>query len=365
MAASRASSAPFPAATALSTERLEDLHYSSSKIHDPKSASPALDGPGKPLSYVPGEPSVNLAPAEVHAFLIRELHTPVLDELYTRLWWVARKSGGSIDPLNRQRVKGRDIVPTEDPKLHLVWHHDKIYVKPIPVCLLNHEFWTIYLPPSVDTTSSCKDAAQAGAKDLAPKFDRSVAVGFLRSYAYLVQHRLDLILAREHHLIPIDIDWIRWSTFIAHLRHIDDDQAALRYHYGQLRLSRLNWAVRIFRPRSTTTSWFYEIPHWSISLYLERAIAPLIFAFASLSLVLSSMQVALSVPADGLGFQQLDASRLQAIRRAFWIFPIMLLLCSGAIWVLLLVIPFSVIGWQLLWGFRNRGKAPINRVVEA
>jgi len=43
--------------------------------------------------YVPGEPSVSLAPDEVHDFLVRELNTPILDELYTRLWLVARKSG--------------------------------------------------------------------------------------------------------------------------------------------------------------------------------------------------------------------------------------------------------------------------------
>ncbi|KAI9777908.1 MAG: hypothetical protein M1816_004380 [Peltula sp. TS41687] len=358
-----ASSAPFPAATALSTERLENQHYPSSHIHHRPSASQALEEAAKPLSYVPGEPSVNLEPAEVYAFLIREFHTPVLDELYTRLWCVARKSGRSIYPLNRQRVKGRDIVLTEDPKLHLIWRHDRIYVKPIPVCLLNHDFWTIYLPPSAETTSSCKNAWQAGANDLTPEFDRSVAVGFLRSYAYLIQHRLDFILAREHHLIPIDIDWIRWSIFIAHFRNIEDDQVAVRYRYGQLRLTRLNWAVRIFQPRSAMTRFFYGIPHWATGLYLKQVIGPLIFAYASLSVVLSSMQVALTVPADALWFEKLGASGLQAMRRAFWIFSIITLLFSGAVWLLLLV-PLSGIGWQLSWGFRNRGKGPIHRVVE-
>ena len=48
--------------------------------------------------------------------------------------------------------------------------------------------------------------SQAGGKDLRPEFDRSVAIRFMRSYAYLVQHHLDFILAREHHLIPGDFD---------------------------------------------------------------------------------------------------------------------------------------------------------------
>lgn len=63
---------------------------------------------------------------------------------------------------------------------------------------------------------------------------------------------------------------------------------------------------------------------------MEQAIAPLIFAFASLSLVLSSMQV-LSVPVDGLKFGQLYAFGPQAMRRAFRVFSIIVLLLSGAV----------------------------------
>lgn len=361
MAASDSSEAPFPATKALCTDRLK---IPALQRHNPASPSPS-DELDELLLYVPGEPAVNLSPAEVRNFLARELYTPVLDELYNRLWLVGRKSGGSIDALHRQRIKGRHIVPTEDPKLHLIWHRDKIYIKPIPVCLLNYNFWTAYLPPLADTISSRMNMPQAGGKDLGPEFDRSVALGFVRSYAYLVQHHLDFILAREHHLIPGDFDWTKWSAFITYFRRIDDDRVAKRYHYGQLRLSRLNWAVRIFRSRTSNTAWFYEIPYWSTGFYMERAIAPLIFAFASLSLVLSSMQVALSVPADGLKFGQLDAFGLQTMRRAFWVFSIIVLLLSGAIWVLLIFIPFSVIAWQISWGFRNRGKAAAEHTAEA
>jgi hypothetical protein len=179
-----------------------------------------------------------------------------------------------------------------------------------------------------------------------------VAVGFVRSYAFLVQHHLGFILAHESHLIPAEIDWIKWSTFIANFRGIDDNQVVKRYHCGQLRLSRLNWAVRIFPPQTASTVWFYEIPYWPTSLYVERAFTPFIIAFACLSLVLSSMQVVLAVPADGLGIERLDSSGLGAMRRAFWVFSITILLLSSVLWFLLLVIPFSVIGWQLSWGFR-------------
>lgn len=53
------------------------------------------------------------------------------------------------------------------------------------------------------------------------------------------------------------------------------------------------------------------------------------------------------------------------MRRAFWVFSIIVLLLSSVIWVLLIFIPFGVIAWQILWGFRNRGKAAVERIVEA
>lgn len=354
MMASDLSEAPFPARTALNTDHFATHHYLPSQQCDPTPASPSpspLDHPQNSLTYVPGEPTVDLTPNKVHDFLIRELNTPVLDEMYTRLWLVARKSGNSIDPLDRQRIKGREIVPTEDIKLHLVWHRDKIYLKPIPICLLNYDFWTAYLPSSAIATSPDRTTGQ---ECLSLKFDRSVAIGFLRSYAFLIQHHTDFTLACQHHLIPDKIDWINWSIFIAHFRPIRDYQVTNRYHYGQLRLSRLNWAVRILRPQSASTTWYYEIPYWSTGPYMERAIAPLIFVFVTLSTILSSMQIVLSVPTDAISFTQLDISQLQALRRSFWIFSIMMLLLSCIVWILLLFVPFCVIWWQLSWGFRNK-----------
>jgi len=68
------------------------------------------------------------------------------------------------------------------------------------------------------------------------------------------------------------------------------------------------------------------------------------------------MQVVLSLPVDDIGIGQLDTLRLQAIGRVFWAFPIILLLMSSIVWILLLVIPFSVVGWQLRGGSGIGGK---------
>ena len=74
---------------------------------------------------------------------------------------------------------------------------------------------------------------------------RALAVGFLRSYARLVASPLDFALAKEAHLLPDDggnnsFDWLAWAAFIQHFRRLGDEHVAPRYHYGQLRLSRLN-----------------------------------------------------------------------------------------------------------------------------
>lgn len=335
---------PFPESFALNTERLAPY-----PDHSSRNSSSLTE----PISYVPGDPTVSLDPAAVNAHLSAQLETRLLDELYDHLWLVARKSRHSIDTLHKQKIKGRNIVPSEDPRLHLVWQHDKVYIKPLPVCLLNYDFWATYLrlpeKTKVDSASSNSDTAT-------PNFDRSFAVGFLRSYAFLIKHQLDFILAKDSHLIPEDVDWVKWSRFINNFRGLEDHHVAKRYHYGQLRLSRLNWAVRLFRPQNANTCWFYEIPHWSITEYLTRATLPLLFMFASVSLALSSMQVALSVPADGLWFLHPDESGLRYMSRSFWVFSVAVLFLSGVIWVLLLGIPLVILAWQLSWGFRNQRK---------
>lgn len=334
------SSAPFPSHIALNTKQLAhpDMQPCSREAEH--------------ILYVPSEPTVDLLTDEVNTFLSSQLQTPVLDDLYDRLWLAAKKSSQNIDALHVQKIKGREIVPAEDSRLHLIWQHDRIYIKPLPVCLLNYDFWTMHLPKSKVPVSTSKYGEDSSFG--VSSFDRSIAVGFMRSYALLIKHHLDFVLAKESHLIPDDVDWVKWSKFIVHFRNLGDDQVARRYHYGQLRLSRLQWVVRLFRPPNAKTWWFYDIPHWSITRYLTQATIALFFVFASISLVLSSMQVALSVPADALWIERSDGSGLRDMGRSFWAFAIVVLLFSVVIWVLLISIPLIILIWQLSWGFRRR-----------
>ncbi|KAL5000886.1 hypothetical protein BDV10DRAFT_161572 [Aspergillus recurvatus] len=305
--------------------------------------SPSSSGP---LDCVPGQPDISIDQNDVGLFLAQDLDTPILDELYPKLWLVARKSGASIDPLHQQKAKGREITLLENPQLHLVWHHNKVYIKPLPEYLLNHHFWMAYL------SSHYKEPFHAN-----PSTNkRLIALGFVRSYAHLIKYRSDFALAQELHLIPGHVEWDAWCRFIKHFRNYNDNQVAKRYHYGQLRLSRLNWAVRLFQPPSAITVWFYQVPYWSIQTYLQHFTAPLIFGFAIISVVLSSMQVLLSASTDNPDLGFLSDSQNQLLKQVCWAFSISMLILSALISTLLFVVPITALIWQISWGFRNRGQ---------
>lgn len=148
---------PFPPSCAPSRDRLNP--------HPDATIGNDLPNPAEATGYithVPGDPAVSLLSDDVHVHLSNHLETPLLDEIYKKLWLIAKKSGRSIDSLHTQKVKGRSIVPTEDPRLHLVWYQDKIYIKPVPAFLLNHDFWAKYLqPPTGKSTSELWSVMQA------------------------------------------------------------------------------------------------------------------------------------------------------------------------------------------------------------
>jgi hypothetical protein len=343
---------PFLETQSLDTHRLA-CHEGSSDPH-------VAVNDGTRITYLPGNPAVSLRPGDVVAYITRELQTPLLDNLYPQLWWVARKCGESISALHVQRIRGREIVPCEDPRLHLMWKYDRVFIKPLPSYLLNHSVWTEYLscPCENDEGASHSPFGGYSPKDLTRPYIRSIALGFVRSYSLLIQHHADFVLAKESHLIPTNIEWIQWQIFINNFRCLGDEVVAKRYHYGQLRLSRLDWAVRIFRPATAETFWFYQIPDWSVTRYLSKANYPILFLFANISLALSSMQVALSVPSEILvsrGFGMRGAGQV------FWFFAICIIMFTVLIWILYLFIPFAVLLWQLSWGYRHRRGVRTNR----
>lgn len=84
-----------------------------------------------------------------------------------------------------------------------------------------------------------------------------------------------------------------------------------RYEYGQLRLTRLNWAVHLVRPRAAKGAWNYQEMYWQTGKYLSSYAGPLMFVFGSVAVMLSAMQVIVSIP---------DPASIMDERgyRAFW-----------------------------------------------
>jgi hypothetical protein len=70
----------------------------------------------------------------------------------------------------------------------------------------------------------------------------------LLSYAWLVGYKSDFRIAQEKGIIPADINWEAWSTFLCgFLDRIDSDtmqRVDKRYQDGELRLSRLNTDIK-------------------------------------------------------------------------------------------------------------------------
>ncbi|KAL1602377.1 hypothetical protein SLS60_005793 [Paraconiothyrium brasiliense] len=295
------------------------------------------------IHHVPDQPSVPLNNQEVQDFLTAELQTTILDRMYNWLWLCATKESHRIDALHQHLFKGRSILPTEDPALHLIWFKDKVCIKPIPLCLLNHSFWLHFLPPSPEAPSAL------------PPSSTRLALGFLRSYAYLIRHRSDLAIAVENGLLPKHVDWLQWAHFIAPFRNVQDLDVAPRYHFGQLRLTRLNLLIRVLRPRSRDdagTNRHYYTMHWYTSAYLRQFVSAGVFVFASLSLIMSAMQVILSLPSDMAG--RTWTREKDALSFAFWGFCVTVLVLLAFSWMLLLAGPVVYFGAQQVFGYKMK-----------
>ncbi|KAK3389797.1 hypothetical protein B0H63DRAFT_104188 [Podospora didyma] len=219
------------------------------------------------------------------AFLSDELLTPKLDRLHAYLWVAGLPVPAR--PLQRQRMMKRAIFLTERADEHLVWHQDRLFLKPLPNFLLCHDFWEQNL---------CQD----------PALHKS-ACGMLLSYAWLVEHESDFRLAKELGLLPGDVQWHAWvgfmKGFLASLNKSTGtdmdmmDHVDRRYQYGELRLSRLNMLTRYFLPslwsRRNFVFGFTSTSTW-YTAFFERNFGWLLGVFIYLNVILTALQVGLA-----------------------------------------------------------------------
>ena len=184
-------------------------------------------------------------------------------------------------PLHHQKSRAREILVNEHPGLHLLWYYEKIFVKPIPAYFYSQAFWD-YLATADENVYKA-------------------AVGFMRSYTFLIQFPIDFVEAVRVGLIPpkenngngngkelIFPTYEEFCNFIEPFSHIRDPSVNRRYHYGELRLTRINRAA-IFKMK---LAYFHIYPQWGS--FLAHILAPVITIFAVASVALNSMQVALA-----------------------------------------------------------------------
>ena len=201
------------------------------------------------------------------AFLEQELSVPKLNSMHRHLWWAGRP--GNVRPLHRQLMLSRRILITEDPALHLVWYNSTIFMKPLPLFLINWE----------GTVKECCPPPQL----------QRLADGFLSTYLRLICYPSDLTIARDLGLLPDSTTWSSWCTLSNTLRRKYPIVVNKRYLYGELRLSRLNQICRFCRLERQYFSPYTEYGHFFTSNF-----AWFFVMFACLSVVLGALQVVLA-----------------------------------------------------------------------
>ncbi|KAI0110406.1 hypothetical protein GGR51DRAFT_547660 [Nemania sp. FL0031] len=246
---------------------------------------------------------------ETGKYLEKELGVGRLGQPPFPKWlWIA---GRPVPPraLHYQLVLGREVFLVEQMDLHLVWTSGRMFLKPIPRYLLEPDFWTAFLTcqPDCSCTQTTNDICNRQKL-------RRCALGFLFSYAALIRHESDFLLAREKHLIPREAQWPGWRQLVVELKteHIYG-QIDERYIYGELRLSRLN-KIQYLHFSSTFRGY---LPPWRrYGDFFHDNFTWLASVTVYIAIVLTAMQV-------GLATDALMKNRaFQAVSYGFTVFSI-------------------------------------------
>lgn len=226
-----------------------------------------------------------------HLFLEKDLYMPKLDLIYHRLWLAGLTR--QARPLHRQRLMQRTIHLTELVDEHLVWSKENIFIKPIPGYLLDYEFWEEFVCSSEQLFAS--------------------ATGLLLSYVWLVASPIDFAIAIEERIFPSTITWVVWRNIVHDiLRNMDTvtAQADQRYHYGELRLSRLNTLYRFNIATFSARNFVYGFMSTPTCYkqFFERNFGWIVAAFIYITVILSAMQVGLATShlQNNLSFQKVS-----------------------------------------------------------
>ena len=250
---------------------------------------------------------------------------------------MSTQSSGNISSLHQQKVKGRRIIVTEDPRLHLVWIYDRVFIKPLPRYLLSYVFWSEYLFDEKSLGGSTQEEQGTHARI------RMSALGFLRTYYYLIQHESDFEIAHsETRLLPSDVTWNEFCAFSKDFSDISDDAVSERYYYGEIRLTRLNLYAKLIIGKFQ-----YERVDGQYGAFFARFYGPLLFIFGILSIILSAMQVE-------LGVETLTNAQWQPFWNACRWSVVIVLVCVVCLTLILVLLLIGMVADEWIFALKAR-----------
>jgi hypothetical protein len=114
---------------------------------------------------------------------------------------------------------------------------------------------------------------------------------------WLVCTKIDLKIAQDKGLLPTDISWDQWTTFsrvvLRGLEYINFQDISPRYHYGELRLQRINLIYRFRsreqKPTNLIRGYFFQDKEYST--FIQRNTDWLVRLAGYIALALTAMQV--------------------------------------------------------------------------
>jgi hypothetical protein len=178
---------------------------------------------------------------------------------------------------------------------------------------------------------------------------RKAALGYLRTYSYLIQYESDLRIAQDPALclVPKDVTWLQFCQFTARFNDITENEVSGRYHYGEIRLTRLNYYAPILLGKS-----YYQRENYQYRAYFARIQGPLISAFAFFSIVLNCMQVSLAASTSDDRY-----SSALLVAGCFWLSTLIGFLIGALMLMLVLLFHFKVIReWRFAIAHRIQWK---------
>ena len=266
---------------------------------------------------------------DLQTYLEGDLDVDGLNKVHKHLWFAGLPQRAR--PLHHQLMIDRKIMLTERADLHLLWHDDRLYLKPLPDYLLSYGIWEAAL---------LKDGIL---------FEN--AKGLLLSYLWLIRQKSDFLIAQSEDLVSKDLTWGHWATFVTAIfsNIVSDsfDGISPRYLYGELRLSRVNLIYRLCRnTRSSKTlirGHFYG--YHTYASFIGQNFAWVLTVIVYITIVLTAMQV-------GLATTELQSS--QSFNRASYGFTVLSIMAPLGIVFVLLIVLLILIVFNLNYAIRKR-----------